>query len=360
MLVYRPSRGNDSVTLTYTGEWAGLSLGREIVIKDKFGPSDYFLWYQADLSSDSTWFYKPVTNLDFTTGLTYYRAIYIGPHEKENLQEYIGTISSSVTTCTSGSSTPDVEVSMWAEGIFTTISSKQSILLDNEFDTTGKLQNGTFSTSLPINQTLTVGQWLKIWVKISVPINLSLVDIENLCYTLSVGSLSIKINKAISRLSLSRVFHGNLVNDDITTKELIPTINEMGKIHKVINLEPNQTHIFYNTVDGDFHNLIVERHNNAYDNKFIDVNASPVTGPITGFDTFSDSLKAVQDVFTCMVSGDLNQKYIVDIFASKLPDRSYFYIFYNQLSKFDDGLTVSTSSETYSRYDANYGHTKYR
>jgi hypothetical protein len=36
MLVYRPSRGNDSVALTYNGEWAGQSIGREVIIKDKF------------------------------------------------------------------------------------------------------------------------------------------------------------------------------------------------------------------------------------------------------------------------------------------------------------------------------------
>jgi hypothetical protein len=72
MIVYRPSRGNDSVTLTYTGEWAGKSLGREVIMKDKFGPTDYFLWYSSDLTADSSWFFKPVTNVDFTTGTTYY------------------------------------------------------------------------------------------------------------------------------------------------------------------------------------------------------------------------------------------------------------------------------------------------
>ena len=162
MLVYRPSRGNDSVTLTYTSEWAGYAIGREVIIKDKFGPTDYFLWYPSDLSSDSTWFYKQVTNLDFTTGLTYYRALYVGPHEKENLQEYIGSIGSSVTTCTSSSPTSDIEISLWAEGTFTTKDSKHSILLDNEFDTSGKLQSSTFAPTLNINKTLSVCQWLKI------------------------------------------------------------------------------------------------------------------------------------------------------------------------------------------------------
>jgi hypothetical protein len=331
MLVYRPSRGNDSVTLTYTGEWSGQSVGREVIIKDKFGPSDYFLWYQSDLTSDSTWFLKPVTNVDFNTGTTYYRALYIGPHEKENLQEFIGSIASSVTECTSAIPTSDLQVSLWAEGIFTTTSSKHSALLDNEFDSSGKLSElgATFTQTLNINQTLSVGQWLKVWVKINVPSNISLIDAD-LCFIVTIGSLSIKIKKDISRLSMSRIFHGNIVAGDIITKELIPTIDEMAKIHKVINVEPNQTHVFYSNVDGDFHDLIVERHNNAYDNKFIDVNATHVTGPITGFDTFADtSLRAVQDVFTCIVSGDINQKYIVDIFTSKLPDRSYFYIFYN-------------------------------
>jgi hypothetical protein len=360
MIVYRPSRGNDSVTLTYTGEWAGKSLGREVIMKDKFGPTDYFLWYSSDLTADSSWFFKPVTNVDFTTGTTYYRALFIGPHERENLQEFVGTVASSVTECTSSAPTSDVQVSLWAEGVFTTKNSKQSIVIDNEADPTGVLSAGTFTPTLNVNQTLSVGQWLKVWVKIDVAANPLLVD-ANVCYVVTIGSLSIKINKDISRLSMSRVFHGDLASGDIIIKELIPKIDEIGKIHKVINIDPNQTHVFYNTVDDEFHNLIIERHNNAYDNKFIDVNASPITGPITGFETFADNtIKAVQDVFSCMVSGSLDQKYIVDIFATQLPDRSYFYIFYNQLNKYDDGKTVSTSAETLPNYNASYGHDKYR
>jgi len=360
MIVYRPSKGNDSTTLTYTGEWSGKSLGREVIMKDKFGPTDYFLWYSSDLTSDSSWFFKPVTNIDFTTGTTYYRALYIGPHERENLQEFIGTVTSSVTECTSSAPSSDIQVSLWAEGIFTTKNSKQSLVIDNEDDPSGLLAAGTFTPSLNINQTLSVGQWLKVWVKVDIAANPLLID-ANVCYIVTIGSLSIKIVKDVSRLSMSRVFHGNLESGDIIIKELIPKIEGIGKIHKVINIDPNQTHVFYNTVDDEFHNLIIERHNNAYDNKFIDVNASPITGPITGFETFADNtLKAVQDVFSCIVSGSLDQKYIVDIFSTKLPDRSYFYIFYNQLNKYDDGKTVSTSAETLPNYNASYGHDKYR
>lgn len=361
MIVYRPSRGNDSVTLTYTGEWTGQSLGREVIIKDKFGPADYFLWYPSDLSTDSTWFFKPVTNIDFSTGLTYYRTLYIGPNERENLQEYLGTISSSVSTCTN-SPTTEVQVSLWSEGIIRDRDSKNSILLDDESDSTGKLliAGAIFTPSIVINQSLSVSQWLKVWIKVQVPVNVPLINAD-LCYIVTIGSLSIRINKDISRLSLSRVFHGSLTSGDIVIKELIPTINEIGKIHKVINIDPNQTHIFYSNIDNQFHDLIVERHNNAYDNKFIDVDASHITGPITGFDiTSQSSLRAVQDVFSCMISGEINKKYIVDIFASHLPERSYFYVFYNQISKFDDGQTLSTSADTFSKYKANYGHEKYQ
>lgn len=362
MLVYRPSRGNDTVTLTYNGEWTGQSIGREVVIRDKFGPSNYFLWYYSDLSTDSNWFYKPVTNVDFSTGSTYYRALYIGPNERENLQEYLGTVSSSVTTCSLSGATTDIQVSLWNEGLFTTLGSKDSIILDNEVDTTSKLISGgaTFTPSINVNQTLSVGQWMKIWVKVDVPKNLSLVDADG-CYYINVGSLSIQVIQDISRLSMSRVFHGSLTNGDTVLKELIPRIDDIDKIQKVINLAPNQTHVFYNSISGgEFHDLIIERHNNAYDNKFIDVNLSPVTGPISGINSFDiSSLAALENVFNCSITGNLDKKYIVDIFSTQLPDRNYFYIFYNQLHKYEDNLTVSTSSATFDKYNANFGHDLY-
>jgi hypothetical protein len=368
MLVYRPSRGNDTVTLTYSGEWTGQSIGREVVVRDKFGPADYFLWYYADLSSDSTWFYKPVTNVDFIAGTTYYRALYVGPHENENLQEYVGSIVSSADTCTSGSSatsatsgTSDIQVSLWKEGLFTTTNSKNSITLDNEFDSTSVLVSAgaTFTPSLVVNQTLSVGQYIKIWVKITVPQNPALADEDN-CYIINVGSVSIPVIKDKSRLSLSNVFHGDLNDDKIILKELIPKIDEMGKIHKVINIDRRQSHIFYNNISGgDFHDLIVERNNNIYDSKYIDVNASAVTGPITGVELASSiTLKAPQSVFTCLVSAGLEVKNIVDIFVTNLPEKSHFYIFYNKLNKSDSG-TVSTSAGEIDKYSANYGHNTY-
>jgi hypothetical protein len=357
MLVYRPSRGNNSVALTYSGDWAGKSIGGEIITKEKFGPSDYFLWYSSDLSNDSSWFLKPITNIDFTTGLTYYRSFYIGPNEKENLQEYVSTLNSSVTTCDI-SSTSDINVSLWSEGVFTEKTSKESLVLENEYDSTNKLVNAVFTNNLLLNTFIQAGQWLKVWVKINVPINPLLVD-DDLCYIANIGALSLEISKDISRLSLSKVFHGDLICGDIIAKELIPTINDISTIHKVIN-KPDQTHIFFSNTDKELHNLIIERHNNAYDNKFIDVNVSHVTGPITGFNTFSDNtLYAVQDVFTCMLSSDESQKYIVDILSSNIPDRNYYYIFYNELKKCNDGQTVSTSAETFVKYEANYLHSKY-
>lgn len=365
MLVYRPSRGNDTVTLTYNGEWTGQSLGREVVIRDKFGPTDYFVWYYSDLSTDSSWFYKPVTNVDFSTGTTYYRAIYVGPNERENLQEYIGTVASSVSTCSSATSstsatsgTGDIQISLWQEGLFTTTNSKNSLVLDNENDTTNKLAalGATFTPSVVINQTLTVGQWIKLWIKIDIPQNLSLVD-ANGCYFINVGSVSIQVLQEISRLSMSKVFHGDLKQGDTVLKELIPKIDDIDKIQKVINLDPNQTHIFYNSISGGtFHDLIVERHNNIYDNKFIDVDLTPVTGPISSINVFQyNTLSAIENVFSCAVSAT-DMKYIVGIFATELPERNYFYIFYNQLHKYDDSETVSTSSGTFGKYNANYGH----
>jgi hypothetical protein len=369
MIVYRPSRGNDTVTLTYSGEWTGQSIGREVIARDKFGPADYFLWYYADLSSDSTWFFKPPTNVDFITGTTYYRAMYVGPHENENLQEYVGSIVSSVDTCTSGSSatsatsgTSDIQVSLWKEGLFTTTSSKNSIVLDNEFDSTNVLAaaSATFTPSLVVNQTLSVGQYIKIWIKVTVPQNPSIAEDDG-CYVVNIGGISIPIIKDKSRLSLSNVFHGYLNNEKITLKELIPKIDEMGKIYKVINIDKRQSHVFYSNISGgDFHDLIVERNNNIYDSKYIDVNASAVTGPITGVElTSSIALKAPQSVFTCLVSAGLEMKNIVDIFVTNLPDRSHFYIFYNKLNKLDTG-TVSTSSETLDKYAENYGHHTYQ
>jgi hypothetical protein len=360
MLVYRPSRGNDTVTLTYNGEWTGQSIGREVIIRDKFGPANYFYWYYSDLSSDSSWLFKPVTNLDFSTGVTYYRAIYIGPDERENIQEYIGTISSSVGTCSTSSTSGDINVSLWNEGVFSLNSSKNSIALDNELDTTSKLVSAgaSFTSSINFNNTLNVGDWIKIWIKINVPQNLSLVDVDDLCYTVNIGNLSINISRELSRLSMSQVFHGNIQSGDIVLKELIPRTSNVQTVQKVINIDDNQTHIFYNSSDNTFKDLIIEKHNNAYDNKFIDVDLSNVTNSITGFDLTSQSYQATQEVYSCLISAN-NPKYIVDIFETHLPDRKYFYVFYNELKQYDDGLTVSTSAETYNKYYANYGHNTY-
>lgn len=363
MLVYRPSRGNDTVTLTYNGEWTGQSIGREVVIKDKFGPEDYFFWYYPDLTSESTWFYKPATSIDFLTGTTYYRALYVGPHERENLQEYIGTIASSVDTCTSGSSatsgtsgTSDLNVSLWNEGLFTINNSQYSIVLDNESDTTNKLASATFTPSVVINQTLSVGQYIKLWVKVNIPQNTSLIDQDN-CYFINIGNLSIPLLTDDARLSLSRIFHGNLNSEEIILKELIPKIDEIGQIHKILNKDNDKTHIFFNNITGGtFHDLIIQRKDNVDDNKYIYVDASAVTNQITGFDF--NSIKAMENVFTCTVSGNIETKYIVDIIATNLNDRSHFYVFYNKLNRIDSG-TVATSAETFDKYEVNYGHNRY-
>jgi hypothetical protein len=338
--------------------------GREVILRDKFGKSDYFLWYSSDLSADSTWFYKPVTNLDFSVGNTYYRSVYIGPHEKENLQEYVGTINSSASTCATGSSgspypTTDIDVTVAYENTYTSLESANSIVLDDEVDSTNKLQGLTFTSSVAINQTVKVGKWVKIWIKIHIPQNISLVNSNN-CYVLNVGALSITISSDISRLSLAKVFNGKITNGDITLKEIIPENQPISNVYKVINDPYNQTHIFYNNDENKIQDLIVYKQNNVSDNKYINVDLSSVVGDITGFSHRLNDIAAIGNVFTCLVSGNIDQKYIVDIIRTNIDQKNYFYIFYNQIYKANTTETISTTAGDFIKYDLNYNHESYK
>lgn len=372
MIVYRPSRGNNTVALTYEGGYAGQSIGREIIIKDKYGPTDYFSWVYSDLSSDDNWFFKPITNVDFNVGTTYYRSLYIGPSERENLQEFIGTISSSVVSCqssgtsgmpssgaptsgTSGTSgTSDITLGLFLEGIFTTNNSKNTIVLDNEYDTTKKLQNAMFNQSLVINTTLSIGQWAKIWIKINIP-KLNYIPPYD-CYTVNIGGLSIKLNYELARLSLSNVFHGKL-NGNTVVSELIPEFGDIDKIHKIIN-DDTKSNIFYNDSDNKLFNLIVQRKDNINDNKYCIVDLSNISGPVDTIPNTKD-IKADESIFTCITGSNFNKKYIIDIFKTNIQTKNYYYVFYNELKMVDDSETISTISGDIQRYYATYNLNRY-
>jgi hypothetical protein len=101
MISYRPSIGNNQnkVGVTTDSKFFGSSLGGKLLLSirtDDQPKSTYYKNHYTDLSNDSTWFFKPITDSDYSNGSITYRALYIGANERYDESEILGTLNSTI------------------------------------------------------------------------------------------------------------------------------------------------------------------------------------------------------------------------------------------------------------------------
>jgi len=403
MISYRPSQGNDvnRVGVTNEGAFFGRATGGPVLLSlrtnTKPKPTYYNKWY-TDLSNDSTYIFKSLSDIDFIKGTTVYRAIYVGSSERHNDTELLGTIATSVTQ-DSGNSLLDntVTTSLWLEGLFSETPSENSIVLDDESDITGILSGVTWSSSITVNDPLPPGKFAKIWIKIEVPTNTIIADFDGFNYIYNFGDLSIPVAKEKGRISFSRLFKTALKSEKLVLKETLPSSfggNNYDGIFKIIKRD-DLVNIFYinEGQDGVFIDddptvpemrmLVIKTGDNLGENKFLDVNLSDIfnnseifednnildyiklfecSEPITinTTDEFGDKVTAnvdgsiVRKVELGEVVSDLvderifGRKFILDVFMSEKEDINYAYVYYTQI------VSPLTAAEV-----LNYRHDQY-
>lgn len=387
MISYRPSIGNNvnRVGVTNEGAFFGRPTGGSVLLSlrtnTKPKPTYYKKWY-TDLSNDSAYIFKSLSDIDFINGITVYRAIYIGSSERHNDTEVLGTLNTYVTQ-DSGNPILDntVNTSLWLEGLFSETPSENSIVLDDEIDSTGILDGVTWSTSITINDPLPPGKFAKIWIKIEVPTNSAIADFDGFNYIYHIGDLSIPVAKEKGRISFSRLFKTSLNSEKLLLKETLPSgfgDNNYDGIFKIIKRE-NFINIFYinKGIDGVFSDddptvpemrmLVVQAGDNLGENKFIDINLNNIFNnseifkddnildyiklfecnnsiTINATDEFGDKVTAdvdgsiVRKVKLGKVVSDLanervlDRKFIIDVFMSDKEDINYVYVYYAQVA----------------------------
>lgn len=392
MIIFRPSIGNgiSVVSVDTKGDWYGKSLGSKI-LKEVSTPTSPFvkvdskLFSTSDLASGqqaSTWFYKDVTDFDFISGASIYRCLYIGAESDVpgdvNFSEIIGTLVSTAThtspTTYPGTQTlaqanayldNTVTLELWYEGLYNVLSSENTLAIDDEFDSTKKLDNEISARGqiwhqvLPLNLTIIPGQYLKIWVKINPVFDRALLDYSGYTYTYSIGDLVIQnINRATGRLNVAHVYNGTLDNTgsgNILVNQVLPLQFEYNNILKIIEKD-GYSNIFYLDLNNNMKDLIIKQSINIDENKYINYDFSTITGSITGDNSYSFAR-----IIECLNNGNtqnlnvvnnvlkpyLNRKTIVDVFLSK-SERTDAFIFFNEL--------VSNSDE---EYNENFNHSLY-
>lgn len=381
MISYRPSQGNDvdRVGVTSEGAFFGKSIGGQVLLSlrtnDKPKATYYRRWY-SDLSDDSSFFFKSLSDIDFIRGTTVYRAIYIGASERHNDNEILGTITTSVDH-DSGNNNIDntVITSLWLEGIFSETPSQNTILLDDEFDSTNLLSSVSWSNTITVNDVLAPGMFAKIWIKIEVPENPSIASLSGFNYIYNIGDLSIKVSKDNGRISFSRLFKTKLKSDRLVLKETLPTgfgNENFDGIFKIIRRN-DLLNIFYfsspeNTpTQPELKLLVIKTGDNLGENKFINVGLSNIFSNSEKLEKekFLDYIKAFECKDSLFIEatdefGDKNQafitgairrylensertsgiadqvildrKFILDIFISDKEDINYIYVYYAQIT----------------------------
>lgn len=396
MIIFRPSIGNKTspVSVDTKGNWYGKSLGGNL-IKGVSTPTTPFVKIDSKLSStvdlmsgqqSSNWFYKDITDFDFITGTSIYRCLYIGAEEEgtgnNNFSEIIGSLSS-IATHTSPTTFPStmtlsqanayldntVVLEMWYEGIYNILSSENTLSIDDEFDSTKKLDNAVsasghlWQTFLSLNQTIVPGQYIKIWIKITPTFDRQLLDFGGYSYTYSVGDLIIgNINRVTGRLNVSKIYNGVLDSSkgNILLNQVLPLQFKYNDIMKIVEKD-GYSNVFYLDTNNKMMDLIIKQNLDVNDNKYINYDFSAITGSITG-----DNSYTFARVVDCLNSGNiqslnvvhnelrpyLNRKTIVDVFLSK-SERSDAFIFFNELVSNHD--TDYIDNYNHELYNWNFG-----
>lgn len=374
MIIYRPSVGNTRtpVGTDEEGNWFGESIGGNILLAVKKKERFPYKTFDSALSSSSTWFYPPVTDYDYINGTTFYRAIYIGASEEDNVTERLGTIEASYTVNTTDMSASFLadqvfDVDLYYEGQYTILNGSGSIVLEAQEDIGNQLPSAGWSKSLSINKDLAPGQYIKVWVRTKIEKDIQLLDYDDFDYTVTVGSLSIRVSRETGRLNISKVYSTSLnfdnLDSDYKLKESLPFNFQFDSIIKVI------THLEYINVwyfdDENFlNNLIIKRGENVFKNKYINVKITNLGNDIEFtneylYTTFSECL-TVGSTGTTGTSGTstsgtsgivgfspsttitpgttalsgspedfLEYKFIYDIYSSE-KEANNFYIFFNE------------------------------
>lgn len=389
MITYRPSIGNNEtkVGVTSDGKFFGKSTGGKVLLNLRTNDEPKSTYYKnnyTDLSNDSSWFFKSITDTDFLGGSTTYRAIYIGANERYEENEILGTISTSVTNDDGDPLLVNsVTTSLWMEGFYTELTSDGSLSLQDENDRYDQLvaAGAAWSNSITYTNTLLPGQFIKVWVKTVVSANASITDIDNFNYLITLGDLTFTVRKTPSRLSYSRLFKAKLDAETITLKEAMTaefgTTNYDG-IFKVIKKD-DYVNLFYitNCEQGDLEDydssvnelrlLVAKTGDNLGEYKYIDVPLTPLFNnseiltdtnyqqylkamtcdlPITIQATDADGDVTTDDhnniSLSVSTSGDgvyvtniaeklPGRKFIVDVFVSRKEDINYAHVFYAEL-----------------------------
>jgi hypothetical protein len=371
MIVYLPSQGNSltPVSISKDGEFYGQSLGGPVVprLTTPVSPNNTF---DANLSNISSWFFKPVTDYDYINGSVLYRGLYIGSNDKINEDEIIGNITPIVTNNSNLAIIDNTfQVSVWIEGKYNFpkgITYNSGIVLDNEFDTTGKLNGVTWSNSTNYSEVLHSGDYIKVWLKIVIKKDISLLNYDNFNYVLNISGLTFTIPREQGRLNISRVYSVNLDNktNEYIVKETIPYDYSQYNIVKVIKKD-DITYLFYFNTDNKLHVSAILTNLDINLNKYIDIDLSPLTENISsGNFTYESNLSdcatpgttgtgtsGTSGVGTSGTSGIndayIGWKFLLDIFATN-KESNDFYLFFNQFAlKTDD------------TYIKEYGHSYY-
>lgn len=365
MLVYRPSKGNfvTEVGISNDAEWFGESLGGVVVPRLKL-PTPPRNPVESNLSAISTWFYKDITDYDFINGSSTYRAMYIGANDKFDENELLGTISASITNDSGNPNLDDsVMLELWREGgiydLPSGLAHGSGIVLDNEQDTTNKLADAVWSSSIDINETLISGQYVKIWIKIKSKNDLSLLESGDFTYVYTINGLSIPVSRVRGRLNVSKVYSVSLdntkQNNSFVVHQTLPYDFDTSKIVKIVD-HLGVMNVFYFDEENKLKIICVQPDIDINENKYVEVDLSPITGDISSAITeqlYTEVSQCVtipptgEPIPDPIVNDYLNKRFIVDIHSTN-KDKNIFYIFFNEF--------VSDNDVEYQR---NYGHKLY-
>ena len=373
-ITYRPSAGNgiSQVNVSAQGLLYGKSLGNNL-IKSINTPTTPFQIIDTSLIStsalspgeqDSTWFFKPVTNMDAITSSSIYRCMYIGvepdyagqPDFSEVISYITSTVSNSApttypSTMTQAEATAyinnSVSIELWLEGTYNILSSSNTLQISDEFDTTNALgtailnSGGYWTNVLPVNITLIPGIYLKIWIKISVAQNNNLINFGGFTYTYNIGDLSIaNIQFVPGRLNIANIYAGNLSSDNnsILLNQLLPLQFEYNSILSVIEYN-SYSNVFFLDINNELNVMSIRPDLDINANKYIEYNLSGLTSGITGNNSYAfahviECLQSGQTQSMNVVNNSLQQwlglKTIVGIFLTE-SDRNDGFIFFNEL-----------------------------
>lgn len=383
MISYKPSEGNargTQVALNKDIEIFGESLGGPILHKLIADTSPRKTTVSTEITNASTWFYKDIMDYNFINGVTFYRVMYIGADVNSEESELISTISASVTNNYTGTAKDmakvdaSLDVELWLEGKFNfakSVLDHGGLILDDEQDSTNVLKNAAWSDSISYNKTLVSGEYLKIWIKLASPKDTSFTTYSGYRYTVTVGNISIPVERNRGRLNFSTIYSTDLseqrVNNVCVLDEVLPSTFEVAENVKVIDKNDLLNVFYFNNV-GKLKLISIKPDLDITQNKYVDIDLSELTGDILeseefSYTTFSDCVSGyspgtsgttgtsgTSGVGTSGTSGVddyLGKKFIIDIFGSE-KDLNIFYIFYNEF------VTDSNLD-----YQQKYGHSQY-